>query len=159
MRKRIVAIIFCTLLVSTFSTVVSADIILENTEKIIVPCTNNPPTEPIITAPDKVKINSEIVIKVVSTDPDEDKIYYRMKIGDKGHPSNWVGPYESGIEKEWQMKVLHIGDLVIGAQAMDENGATSDWSYLTITYSLAQSLVIHNKFLNLFTRLLNLFIL
>lgn len=160
MKKKIVTIIICMLLLSAFSTLVSAGIVKENVEKRTVERQNNPPTDPIITAPDKVKINTEIVVKVVSTDPEEDKIHYRFKIGDNGKPSNWVGPYDSGIEKEWRFKVFHIGDLIIGAQAMDENGATSDWSYHTITYSLEKSCnIYYNNFLNLFTRLLQLIIL
>ncbi len=155
MKKKIVAIIFCMLLLSAFSSVVSAGVIKENKEKIIV-VYNNPPNDPIITAPDKVKIYSEIVLKVVSTDPDEDKINYRFKLTEKGKPSNWVGPYESGIEEEYSLKILHIGDIKIGAQAMDENGATSDWSYHTVTYTLAHSRsIIYSNFLNFFTRLLH----
>ena len=158
MKKKIVAIIFCMLLISAFSTVVSAGIIKEKEEKNIVEHLNNPPTDPIITAPDKVKINTEIVIKVVSTDPEEDKIEYRFKLQDRGKPSNWVGPFESGIEEEWRLKVFHIGNLKIGAQAKDENGATSDWSYHTVTYTLAHSrnIIYNNLLLNFFTRLLHL---
>jgi hypothetical protein len=157
MKKKIVAIIFCMLLFSVFSTVVSGGIIKDNKEKIIVVCNNNPPDDPIINAPDRVKINKEIVIKVLSTDPDEDKIYYRFKITEKGKPSNWVGPFESGIEEKYRFKTFHIGDLIIGAQAKDENGATSDWSYHTVTYTLPRSHnIIFNNFLNFFARLLNL---
>ena len=148
------------ILLTVLSTVVSASIIRENEEKRIVTCLNNPPTEPIITITDKANINSDIVIKVVSTDTDEDKIYYRFKLTEEGPPSNWVGPYDSGIEEEWRFKTFHIGDLIIGAQAKDENGATSDWSYHTITYTLAHSRnIIYNNFLNLFARLLQHFFL
>ncbi|UCF49454.1 MAG: hypothetical protein JSU91_06830, partial [Thermoplasmatales archaeon] len=132
----------------------SAGIVLHNEEKIIVPCLNNPPADPIITIPDKVKINTEIVIKVVSTDPEEDKIQYRFKLGKYGKPSNWVGPYDSGIEQVWQLKVFHIGDLRIGAQAMDVNGAESDWSYNTVTYSIEHiRYIYYNFFLSIFNRL------
>ena len=155
--KKIIGICICMLLLSTFSSVVSAGIIKENKDKIVVLCNNNPPNDPIITAPDKVKINKEIVIKVISTDPDEDKIHYRFKITERGKPSNWAGPFESGIEEKWRFKTFHIGDLIIGAQAKDENGATSDWSYHTVTYTLARSRnIIYNNFINFFTRLLNL---
>jgi hypothetical protein len=160
MKKKIVTTIFCMLLLSAFSTAVSAGIVMENEEKIIVPCLNNPPTNPIITIPDKVKINTEIVIKVVSTDPEEDKIHYRFKLGYNGKPSTWSAPYDSGIEEEWRFKVFHIGDLIIGSQAMDENGATSDWSYNTITYSLEHlRYIYYNNFLSFFTRLLQQIVL
>jgi len=158
--KKIVTIIFCMLLLSAFSIVVSAGIVKEDEKKIIMPNLNNPPTDPIITAPTKVKINTEIVVKVLSTDPEKDKINYRFKIGNNGKPSNWLGPFDSGSDEEWRLKVFHIGDLIIGAQAMDENGATSDWSYHTITYSLEHSRNIYYiNFLDFFTRLLKRIIL
>ncbi len=157
MKKKIGGIICFMLLLSMTATLVAGQKINDTHNKYINLNQNDPPTEPVITAPDKVNIYSEIVLKVVSTDPNEDKIHYRFKLTEKGKPSNWVGPYESGIEEKWSLKIFHIGDIKIGAQAKDENGATSDWSYHKVTYTKAYSRnTIYNNFLNFFLRLLHL---
>jgi hypothetical protein len=157
MKKKIGTIICFMLLLSMTSIVVTGQKIDIKNDKNIIIYQNNPPTEPIITAPDKTKIYSDIVIKVVSTDPDEDKIYYRFRLTEKGPPSNWVGPYDSGIDEEWRFRTFHIGDLTIGAQAKDENGATSDWSYHTVSYTRAHSRnIFGNTLLNFLQRLFNI---
>jgi hypothetical protein len=103
----------------------------ETNENIILK--NNPPTDPEITCPDTIKQNRMFIARAVSVDPDGDKIYYRLKAGESGNPSNWIGPRESGVEYATGWGIFdYYGEIVIGFQAKDEWGLSSDWSYHTL---------------------------
>jgi hypothetical protein len=62
-----------------------------------------------------------------TTDVDGDQVYYKWDWGD-GNFSDWIGPFDSGVdataEKSWAVK----GDYSVRVKAKDVNGAESDWS-------------------------------
>lgn len=139
MKKKIIGILICTLLLSmAFSAANAQKISIENDKdenQVINVLNNSPPTNPEITCPDKVRENRVFIAKVVSTDPDDDPIYYRIKVEETGKPSNWVGPYDSGYEYVTGVGIFkYTGELIIGFQAKDKWGLESDWSYHTITF-------------------------
>jgi hypothetical protein len=135
MKKNFGAIICFMLLISMTSLVVSGEEIDEESVLYKLKSVNDPPKNPLITAPNEVIKNKHFNAKVISTDPNEDKIYYRFTVGEDGKTSDWGGPFDSGYEEKFRVRILfYTGNLVIGAQAKDEHGATSDWSYHTITY-------------------------
>lgn len=139
MKKKLIGILVCTLLLSmVFSAVTAQKISIENKEvgnKAINVLNNSPPTDPDITCPDRVSENRIFITRVVSTDPDDDPIYYRFNIGESDKPSNWIGPYDSGVEYVSGVGIFkYIGDITIAVQAKDKWGAESGWSYHTITF-------------------------
>ncbi|MCX6661620.1 MAG: C25 family cysteine peptidase [Euryarchaeota archaeon] len=72
----------------------------------------------------------------VSTDPNNDQIYYLFNFGD-GTSSTWLGPYSSGLTCSASYSWSDIGSYNVKVKAKDTNGATSDWSEpLTITIVL-----------------------
>ena len=136
MKKKIGTIFCLMLLLSMISTMVCAEEITEeHTDQFWLKSVNTPPLEPTIYAPEKIVKNKAFNTIISSEDPDGDKIYYRFKVGKESKASNWGGPFESGFEEKFRVRMLFFtGDLTIGAQAKDEHGATSDWSYHTTEY-------------------------
>jgi hypothetical protein len=144
MKNKIIGILVCTLLLSmTFSMTTAQKITKEsvkNEYQIINILGNSPPTDPIITCPDEVRKNGIFLVTAVSTDPDDDQIYYRIKVGDSGNPSQWLGPYDSGVAYMTGMGIFqYTGDISINYQAKDEWDAESGWSTHIITFTKAKS--------------------
>ena len=134
MKKKIGAIICFMLLLSITSSIVSSQEIEAEAVLYKLKSENTPPYDPLITGPDEVIKNKFFSIKIMTTDPEGDKIFYRLKIND-AEPSNWWGPLNSGYEDKFYFRFLFFtGDLIFGAQAKDENGALSDWSYHKVSY-------------------------
>jgi len=139
MKKKTISILVCTLLLSmALSAVTAQKISIENVKDGnhgINVLNNSPPSDPDITCPDKLRENRIFIARVVSTDPDDDPIYYRFNIGDSDKPSNWIGPYDSGVEYVSGVGIFkYIGDITIAVQAKDKWGAESGWSYQTISF-------------------------
>ncbi len=88
---------------------------------------NNPPSAPLIDGPTSGDPGIEYNYTFVSTDPEDDDVYYLIDWGD-GTTSGWIGPYPSGqiveISHEWS----EPGVYYIRAKARDIHGDESDWS-------------------------------
>lgn len=97
---------------------------------------NNPPEQPHVSA--KVKSGKPGIshtLYISSIDPDGDDIYYMFDWGDNTN-SDWLGPYESGVE----YKITHIfenpGTYKVKVKAIDDpnndgdisDGIESSWS-------------------------------
>jgi len=154
--KRKIGILLCLMLLISMTFTISTG------QKIIKDCNetknsmeNSPPSDPVLTAPDTAKKNTIFVIKALSNDPDGDQIYYRFKIGEDSKPRAWKGPYYSGYQFILRIGILgYKGDLIIGFQAKDINGAESEWCYHTITYTHVRSRTFVFSYLDiLFSRL------
>ena len=61
------------------------------------PPQNNPPNKPTITGPNSGKPEIKYEFTFVTTDPDDNDVYYYVDWGDDNN-SDWVGPYSSGQE-------------------------------------------------------------
>ena len=147
MNKKIFGILICTLLLSMTYSVATAQKMIKEYEKDefqgINVIGNSPPTDPIITCPDVVRKNMIFLVKAVSTDPDDDQIFYRIKVGDDSNPSQWIGPRDSGQGYLTGMGIFqYTGDITIGFQAKDEYDAESDWSYHTVNLTKVKSKLI-----------------
>ena len=155
MKKKIFAVIVCTLLITTLASFSATAIKCERKPAINIIKQNSPPSDPVLTAPNSARKNSVFVIKAVSNDPDGDQIYYRFKIGKETPLRSWNGPYTSGYKFNLRVRLIgYIGDLEIGFQAKDVNGAESDWAYHTTTYKNAKSrFFAFEHLLSLFPRL------
>ena len=90
---------------------------------------DEPPSVPEISGPAKGKPGTSYKFDFVSTDPENDNVYYYVDWGD-GTYSEWLGPYASGAiasaNHMWSTK----GTYLIKAKAKDEHGAESDWGVL-----------------------------
>jgi Peptidase family C25/Propeptide_C25/PKD domain len=83
------------------------------------------PTTPI--GPNHGTINKQYTFTSMSTDPNNDQIYYLFNWGD-GSSSTWLGPYSSGLTVAGSHAWSAIGNYTVKVKARDINGATSDWS-------------------------------
>lgn len=77
--------------------------------------------------PTSGKPGIEYTFETVSTDPYNNRLYYKWSWGD-GNFSDWLGPYDSGEEcitsNIWSKK----GTMEIKVKAKNTNGGESDWS-------------------------------
>ncbi|MCK4332859.1 MAG: hypothetical protein KAV40_04700 [Thermoplasmatales archaeon] len=88
---------------------------------------NDPPETPTIDGPTSGIAGAEVEFSLVTTDPDEDDVYYWVDWGD-GTNSDWLGPYQSGTT----VNASHIwtvgGDYEIKVKAKDIYLDESGWS-------------------------------
>ena len=149
--KKIIGFLICILLLSmTFSVVSAQKTIKEYEKQEINGLENSPPSDPVITCPNQVRKNRVFLVSAVSTDPDGDQVYYRIKVFDEGEPSYWIGPRDSGQEYTTGMGIFqYTGEVIIGFQAKDEYGAESEWSYHTLVITTARSKSLISPIINI----------
>jgi hypothetical protein len=85
----------------------------------------DPPGAP--DGPDEGITDVEYEFSAVTTDPDEDQIYYNFSWGD-GTYSGWIGPVPSGTSVEESHAWDEAGDYDVKVKAKDVNDIESDWS-------------------------------
>jgi len=85
------------------------------------------PEKPALSGETTGKINQAYMYFAITTDPNNDDIFYWFDWGDETN-SGWLGPYVSGNE----CSAIHTwnkqGDYEIKVRAKDANGIVSDWS-------------------------------
>jgi hypothetical protein len=110
---------------------------------------SNPPGKPVLTGLDRGAINQVYNLSIVTTEPDDEDVYYYIEWGD-GQVDAWVGPYKSGITTELTHQWNRKGTYTIKAKAKDINDVESDWGTLKVVmptaftfsfYELLQSLL------------------
>ncbi len=92
---------------------------------------DEPPNTPDISGPPSGKPGKEYEYAFVSTDLDEDNVYFYIEWGDD-QVEEWIGPYASGEEATashtWDKK----GNYTIKAKARDIYNAESNWGTLEV---------------------------
>ncbi len=89
---------------------------------------NQPPEIPATpTGPSSGQKGEKYTFSAVTTDPDEDNVFYLFDWGD-GTNSTWVGPYNSSVPGTASHTWADAGNFSIKAKAKDTNSAESDWS-------------------------------
>lgn len=88
---------------------------------------SNAPYIPTISGPTHVVINESGTFSVLTTDPDNDNIYYYIDWGD-GTNTGWIGPYPSGTSNQSSHKWEGLGSFAVKAKAKDTYGVQSGWS-------------------------------
>jgi len=86
----------------------------------------NPPDKPTIDGPITGNPGVEYTYYANTTDSDGDQVYYKWDWSD-GSYSDWLGPYDSGIETN-ASHVWGQGNYEIKVKAKDTRGFESDWS-------------------------------
>jgi parallel beta-helix repeat protein len=106
------------------------------------------PNAPSITGPTGGKVGTEYDYSFVTTDPNDDKVYYYITWGD-GTFEEWIGPYDSGE----MITVSHIwtewGQYKIVVRAKDTNDLIGLWGTLSMTISKSRAISINSLFYNL----------
>jgi len=89
---------------------------------------NNPPNKPAKPiGPTNGQSNIEYTYQIMTTDPEDDLIYYLVDWGD-GTDSGWIGPYNSGdavfVKHKWSSRDVYT----VKVKAKDDYGKESTWS-------------------------------
>ena len=101
----------------------------------VFPPFNLPPEKPLIDGPISGAVGKEYDYTFVTTDPENDYVYYYVEWGD-GEIEDWIGPFDSGEEQTFEHSWSEIGVNEIRAKAKDYNEAESNWSEtFTVTIS------------------------
>lgn len=92
---------------------------------------NQPPSIPIIGGQDQGKAGEPAEYEFISTDPNENQVYYFVEWGD-GTVEEWVGPIDSddpiSLTHTWDER----GSYSLRAKAKDEFDEESDWASMEI---------------------------
>jgi len=105
---------------------------------------NDPPNKPSISGSNSGRPGYSYQYEFVSTDPDEDDIYYYIDWGD-GNDSNWLGTYNSGEKLKLTYAWSEAGTYLVKAKAKDIYGAESDWATLEVAMPLNQYSICHES--------------
>jgi hypothetical protein len=93
---------------------------------------NNPPNRPYINGTKEGKVGIEYEYTFVSTDPEEDDLYYYVDWGDN-NTEQWLGPFASGQELKLNHSWVETGEYIIRARAKDTFDEESSWGIFTVT--------------------------
>lgn len=92
----------------------------------IIPETGSP-DQPTINGPTFGKPNTNYTFTLVSSDPENEDVYYYIDWGD-GTVEDWIGPYSSGEPIDFTHSWDTVGEYNIKARAKDVNGARGIWT-------------------------------
>jgi len=95
------------------------------------PGSKPPQTPSSPSGPDEWIQYEEATFSSVTTDPENESIYYLFDWGD-GNNSGWVGPYASGQTGQASHSWVELGNYEIKVAAKDQNGVQSNWSEPTV---------------------------
>jgi len=95
---------------------------------------NHLPIKPIIEGPSSGKPNRDYSYDFISADPDDDKVYFYIDMGDYEF-SEWVGPFSSCEEKNILYYWEKSGKYTIRVKARDSSGSgdETDWTTFKVT--------------------------
>lgn len=93
----------------------------------VKPDGNKPPNVPSIICPSEAGIDEEVAITAQSTDPDRDRISYKVAFGD-GAESDWTDYLLSGQPTVFTHVYTQIGDFEVRAIASDTHHDNPGWS-------------------------------
>ncbi|MCX6667681.1 MAG: right-handed parallel beta-helix repeat-containing protein [Euryarchaeota archaeon] len=96
---------------------------------------NNPPFTPDINGPSSGKPGTIYTYTMITTDPDNDNVYYYVDWGDSTN-SGWLGPYISGAQASTTHSWNAQGTYTVKVKAKDVYSAESDWRTLSVTMPL-----------------------
>jgi hypothetical protein len=106
----------------------------EFSEILVFPVVENtPPSTPILDGPATASKGVPYTLKVTSTDPHGQDVYYDIFWGNAG--GSWMGPYSSGETIEFQHTWDKTGTFTIKVEAKDEFDAVSGEATKQITVS------------------------
>jgi len=114
---------------------------------------NDPPQTPTINGKLKGNTGTSYSYSIITTDPNDDKIYYMID-WDDGNITDWKGSYNSGETVNISHVWINEGTYFMKVKAKDIHGAESDWSSFEVKMPKSIS---KNPFYQLLLKLLELF--
>jgi hypothetical protein len=117
---------------------------------------HEPPSPPVIDGPTQGKAGIAYLYTFVSTNPDENNVFYWIEWGD-GSQIEWAGPYTAGQLMTNNHTFIQKGAYTIKAKAKDIDGVESDWTTLQVTMPKTGSLLFNSFLQQLFRQLPNVF--
>ncbi len=99
---------------------------------------DTPPAVPTIQGPTQGKPGTSYSYTIVTTDPENDEVFYFVDWGDSTN-SSWVGPSQSNETITLSHSFTKKGSYTIKVQAKDTFSATSDWASLQVTMPTVSS--------------------
>ena len=93
----------------------------------LTPGETEPPTKPSIDGPSSGITDTDYTFDCMSTDPDDDQIYYLFDWGDETD-SDWFGPFDSGDIVSLKHNWISKGTYEVKVKAKDIYGLQSEWS-------------------------------
>ena len=120
-------------------------------DSIITESNNQQPLAPTINGPTSGRTGEEYDFTFITTDPNEDNIYYYIDWGD-GNIEDWTGPYNSGYQISASHTWCSNNIFTIKVKAKDIYGAEGPWGVLKVNIPRYKS-AFKNPFITLFTRL------
>jgi len=91
-----------------------------------------PPVVPTIDGATNGKAGNEYDYTFVTTDPNEDEVYYYIEWGD-GNIEEWIGPYDSDEEVTLSYSWDEKGTYITRVKAKDTDDLQSDWATLEVS--------------------------
>lgn len=86
-----------------------------------------PPAKPVLTGPTTGVLDHLYTFTVVTTEPDNEDVYYWIDWGD-GTNTGWLGPYSQGTDVDAQKSWSTEATYLVKAKAKDINEVSSEWS-------------------------------
>jgi hypothetical protein len=88
---------------------------------------SDPPAKPVLTGPTTGVLDHLYTFTVVTTEPDNEDVYYLIDWGD-GTNTGWLGPYSQGTDVDAQKSWSTEATYIVKAKAKDTNEVSSEWS-------------------------------
>jgi hypothetical protein len=115
---------------------------------------NSPPNIPSITGPTSGKVGTPLEFTVVTTDPDNQDVYYDIFWGNAG--SGDVGPFPSGEEQIFEHTWTKIGTWTIKVKAGDTRDEWSEYAEFKVRIGRSRSAE-YNPFQQIFQQFPNIY--
>jgi len=96
---------------------------------------NTPPSVPVVTGPSEGKPGSPYLFNMISTDPENQIIYYFIDWGDNT-TSDWLGPYTSGTQIHQTHTWSEKGTYTVKVKAKDSMNGESEWGTISVVMPL-----------------------
>ena len=145
MKRKITAIFVLTLLITSILTVSATEIEEKNSDQA--------PSTPIIEGPNEGEIGETCFYTAISTDPQDDDLYYVVRFSDDPSFKFRAGPYKSGekitIPHCWDDFYQETNPFVVQVMTIDEYDHESNWGIFEVNMTNAKVGVVEiNKYNN-----------
>jgi hypothetical protein len=117
----------------------------------LVTLVDTAPTTPLISGPSEGKPGKVYSYFVLSTDLEDDDLFYFIDWGDNTSSGGWLGPYSSGTNMTFNHTYTVKETYIIMARARDIYGAVSGWGSLKVKMPISTSYE-HHPILNILER-------
>jgi hypothetical protein len=112
---------------------------------------NGAPNTPTLTGPSSGKPNQEYSYNIMTTDPENEQIWYWINWGD-GTNTSWLGPFSSGTQITESHTWTTKQNFTITAKTKDIHDTESDLATLIISVPFSYNIPTYSTWEHLFER-------